>query len=689
MMAPAIPANEHERLKALRSYEVLDTDREASFDALTKLAAGILDTPIALVSLVDADRQWFKSRCGLEAQETPRDWSFCGHVVVSQAPLVVNDTYEDSRFVDNPLVVGEPFVRFYAGMPLRTTDGFVLGTLCTLDRAPRRPTDKQLELLDLLALQVVDQLEARRKRHELIVEREMVRESARRLEVLFDAMAEGVIVHDASGAIARANTAAGHILGLTLQQVLGRTSHDSFWHWIHEDGSPFLSESHPAAVALRSGVAQRDVVMGIHKPNGTLTWVSINALPMKLDDAGKPYAVIATYHDITLTKTAQLTAERLSRQEHLITTGNLAAGVGHEINNPLTYILANLEFAAEELRKIAGGKLAERMRELIVVLDEAREGAERIRKIVRGLRSLAREDSDPMPTDVEVAIETAMNLAAHETRHRATVSKQLARVPLVLADEARLAQVLVNILVNAGQAFTTSDIETNFISISSELATDGRVHISVSDNGPGIPPELHRRIFDPFFTTKSVGQGTGLGLSICHSIITALGGELQVESAVGQGAVFRIVLPVANQLQSARSASVQPPRSLRSRALVIDDEPAVRSTIRRILESDLEVVALGDPRDVLPTLRNGESFDVVFCDLMMPHLRGDVVYAQVVQEFPSLAERFVFITGGVTQPELVSFLASVPNERVEKPFNLENLRGIARRYAVARASKPA
>ena len=483
MKAPELPSNEAARLAALRSYDVLDTDGEASFDALTRLAAAILEVPIALVSLIDTDRQWFKSRYGLEATETPRSVSFCGHVVASAAPLIVKDAFEDSRFADNPLTTGAPRVRFYAGMPLRTPDGFVLGTLCAIGHAPKEPTPKQLEMLGLLAGQVVDQLEARRKRHLLVLERATTLENARRLDALFEAMAEGVVVQDADGAIMRANTSAERILGLTFDQMSGRTSMDPMWKSIREDGTQFPGETHPAIVTLRTGAPSSNVIMGVHKPTGDLTWISINAVPLRGEHEERPHAVVTTFHDITVIKAAQAAAERLSRQEHLVTTGTLAAGVGHEINNPLTFILANLEFSLDEVRSIAGGSPSGRLFELIEVLSEAREGAERVRKIVRGLRAMVREESEPIPTDVPATVEVSVNMAAHEIRHKARVEQRLAATPPVLADESRLTQVLVNLLANAGQAFATSDIERNRITVTSALGRYNQVNTS---GGPSI-----------------------------------------------------------------------------------------------------------------------------------------------------------------------------------------------------------
>src|SRR5688572_21323414 len=182
MQPPDVPENEQARLRALADYQILDTPAEAAFDGLTALAAHILEVPMALISIVDADRQWFKSAHGLDARETSRDVSFCGHVVTNNRELIVGDAQEDQRFADNPLVTGAPHVRFYAGIPLRSRDGLVLGTLCALDRKPRELAPEQRRLLEALAQQVTAQLELRRRNLELEEHDRVHKELQTRLE---------------------------------------------------------------------------------------------------------------------------------------------------------------------------------------------------------------------------------------------------------------------------------------------------------------------------------------------------------------------------------------------------------------------------------------------------------------------------------------------------------------------------
>ncbi len=260
-----------------------------------------------------------------------------------------------------------------------------------------------------------------------------------------------------------------------------------------------------------------------------------------LDDAGQPIRIAGTGQDVTDRKKLE---EKLLFAGRMTSVGTLAAGVAHEINNPLTYLLANLEFIAKEVATRAHGSSPEQIRELTDMVDDARQGAERIRQIVRGMKMFSRSDEERrVPLDIEPVLEAAINLTANEIRHRARLVRDYGTTPMVEADETRLSQVFVNLLINAAQAFGERAAEGNEIHVSTSTDPNGSAVIEIRDTGVGIPDANRDRIFDPFFTTQPIGMGTGLGLAICHGIVTAHRGEITVDTTVGVGTIFRVSLP--------------------------------------------------------------------------------------------------------------------------------------------------
>jgi two-component system sensor kinase FixL len=221
MQRPPIPANESDRRIALDRYKILDTLPEQVYDDLTRLAADICGTPIALISLVDKDRQWFKSRIGLEPTETPRDISFCGHAVAAKATLNVPDATQDPRFADNPLVVEVPNIRFYAGAPLITHDNYALGTLCVIDFQPRNLTEQQIRQLEILSRLVINQLELRLNRHSTEAQLDEVLTLK---QAILDSANFSIIATDLQGTIQSFNVAAEKMLGYAASEVVGKTS---------------------------------------------------------------------------------------------------------------------------------------------------------------------------------------------------------------------------------------------------------------------------------------------------------------------------------------------------------------------------------------------------------------------------------------------------------------------------------
>ncbi|WP_375769518.1 ATP-binding protein [Archangium gephyra] len=251
----------------------------------------------------------------------------------------------------------------------------------------------------------------------------------------------------------------------------------------------------------------------------------------------------------------QAAQEQLLFADRLASVGRLAAGVGHEINNPLAFILSNLRYVHQELQELPGAPTEEARQEMISALSEASEGAERVRLIVQDLKSLSRPDDVALgPVDVAEVVRGSAKMARHEVRDRARLVEDCDGVPPVNANAARLGQVFLNLIINAAHAIAPGRVQENEIRVEARRSGPGHVTVAVRDTGAGIAPEHLRRIFDPFFTTKPIGVGTGLGLSVCHRIITALGGEIRVESEPGRGTCFFITLAVAERSGDAGPA---------------------------------------------------------------------------------------------------------------------------------------
>jgi CheY-like chemotaxis protein len=371
----------------------------------------------------------------------------------------------------------------------------------------------------------------------------------------------------------------------------------------------------------------------------------------------------------------------------------MAAGVAHEINNPLMYVLGNVDLALDQVLEMGErcnaasgdrgdqrallGELAAELEAVGAALRDARIGAGRVRYIVRDLRIFARGDEENQgPIDVRSAVDTSINMAMSQIRHRARLVKAYEDVPQVMANESRLGQVFLNLIVNAVQAIPEGSVEENELRVATRTDAAGRAVVEISDTGAGIPPEIIGRIFDPFFTTKDVGIGTGLGLSICHGIITSLGGDITVESSLGKGTVFRVLLPPAPSLAVA---PVEPPPAARTpasraRVLVVDDEPELGRMLKRIFGDDQTLVMAGCGREALGVLEHDDAFDAILCDIMMPEMSGPGIYEEVLRRQPHLAERFIFMTGGAFTPRARDFLDRVPNPTLEKPIDIDALR---------------
>jgi PAS domain S-box-containing protein len=439
--------------------------------------------------------------------------------------------------------------------------------------------------------------------------------------------------------------------------------------------------SYPAgdhAIALRAALEQLEQTgepqgfeASVFHPDGSQVWYSTRLGAVK--EHGKVTGAVLVSRDVSDKKQTEM---HLMLSDRMASVGTLAAGVAHEINNPLASVIANLDMALQDVIVLAD--TARLPPDLSDELKDARVAADRVREIVRDLKIFSRgEDDHHGAVNVEHVLESTLRMAWNELRHRAKVVRSYAKIPNVDAHEPRLGQVFLNLIINAAHAIPAGNFEANEIRISTSVDASGRVVISIGDTGSGIPPEVRPRLFTPFFSTKPVGVGTGLGLAISHRIITQFGGTISYDTEVGKGTTFHITLPAAGAVvvpPHIEKIRAQSPASRRGNVLVIDDEENLAQALRRLLGIEHDVTAVYRARDALDLLELGTRYDVILCDLMMPQITGMELHAEVVRIDSGQAARIVFLTGGAFTPLAREFLVNSTNRRIEKPFDIKDVR---------------
>jgi signal transduction histidine kinase len=405
--------------------------------------------------------------------------------------------------------------------------------------------------------------------------------------------------------------------------------------------------------------------------DGDTIWFSNQIAPVR--HQGNIVGAVLIARDISDQKRAE---GQLFASDRLMAVGTLAAGVAHEINNPLAAVIANVDLALTEVAALTECGAPS---DLVEELQDAREGAECIRTIVRDLKVFSRAtEEESGPVDAKRVLESTLRMSANEIRHRARLVKRLHSLPPVEANEARLGQVFLNLVVNAAQSIAEGRAEANEICVSTSVTKGGEVLIEVADTGSGMSQEVQKRLFTPFFTTKPVGEGTGLGLSICHRLVSEMGGRIAVESELGKGSVFRVYLPAAqvDGTPTRVRASIRPHAARRGQVLVVDDEPSLGRVVGRILAGDHDVSVCVSAQEALTRIGSGEVFDVILCDLMMPDITGAEFHARLMVQNPDLAKCVIFMTGGAFTSSARAFLDEIPNLRIDKPFDPQQLRNL-------------
>ncbi|WP_373489405.1 ATP-binding protein [Blastomonas sp.] len=659
------PEDDTARLAVLRTYRLSPGETDSGlYDDLVALAQAIAGTPSAFISIVEAERQWFKASLGLDIAETPRSIAFCDHAIRASDVMVVLDASTDPRFADNPLVTGPPHIRFYAGAPVINPEGYALGTLCVTDSAPRERFDHG-PLLEALARQVAALLELRKQ----VIHQQLAADlAADQRDRLWDSSLDMMLITTTEGVLVAGNPAWETAFGI-----------------VPVDGSAHISQffADPAAtdfIPLHNGTKDVQVEREMRGRDGTLIYTSWNL-------AREDELIFGIARDITRARAAEAQLAQVQRLESI---GQLTGGIAHDFNNLLTIISGNLDIAQKRI-------LAGQTDRAETAIANARDGAQRAASLTQRLLAFARRQSlSPsriQPADL-VRDLTPLAQQALDERHTLTVDCPEVLWP-VTVDVSQLENALLNLVVNARDAMDGPGEVQLFATNADHKAEDqhhnfdappGRyVRFCVSDTGSGIAPDVAQRIFEPFFTTKDIGKGTGLGLSQVQGFVAQSGGFVSLETALGKGTTVKLWLPADDdpdpETAAASAAAGQAKAIARGGTiLVAEDNAALRRHVADVLhEAGFVVIEVEDGAAALTLLEQGESVPaLLLSDIIMPHMDGQQLAARSRALHPDLP--IVLMTGYAGG----SLSDDCPhNILIQKPFSPDELVAVVRKTLAA------
>ena len=523
MKKPSTPQDEQTRLNDLKSLGILDTPRSERFDCITRMASRLFQAPIAIVSLIDQNRQWFKSCYGLDTQETHRDISFCGHAILQDSVFVIPDTFKDDRFFDNPLVLNDPFIRFYAGCPLTMSDGSKIGTLCIIDHKPRNFEAADMTLLKDLAS---------------IVQREFItihaENNATQFKSAMNAAFDAIIVMDKNRRVINFNAAAEATFGHQNQNIVGQDVLDLIIATRHH--AAFKQSFEPYINNNQGPLIDQRIEIAAQHQDGHEFPIEVSITKEKVlvgDSSGVTF--VGFIRDISERKIA---AAQVIQASKLATLGEMATSVAHELNQPLSAIRMA---AANSRRKISKGTI--NIQYLISKLERIESQSKRAASIIDHMRMFGREAKEtPEPVDLRNAVKNALDLVGSQLRLAGieVVTNFPTNCSYVLGHIIQMEQVILNLLTNARDAMLEQNRELKITL--NVFEDDAGVHLTTEDTGGGIPEAILHRIFEPFYTTKEIGHGTGLGLSVSYGIVREMNGTIVAEN-IAEGVRFTITLP--------------------------------------------------------------------------------------------------------------------------------------------------
>jgi PAS domain S-box-containing protein len=606
MQAPLRPENESARLTALYERSLMDTLPEERFDRLTRLARHMFGVQIALVSLIDADRQWFKSRQGLDVCETGRDISFCGHAILDEGIFHIPDARLDLRFADNPLVTGAPFIRFYAGAPLTTTDGFRIGTLCLIDAFPR-----QLTAPELLALRdLADCVQGEINRYSLEQQQLRLQKESEGLRYILESSPVSVrIMRLADKKLVFVNQSFCDMTYLSKEQVIGMDP-GQFYRRI---------EDYQALVArLQRGEPVINYPVELTS-QGRDIWGFTSFFNIEFEGEA---ASLAWIYDVTQLVRARQDAERANHAK-----SEFLSNMSHELRTPMNAVLG-----FGQLLEYDDTLNAEQQESVQHIL----KGGRHLLELINQVLDLARVEAGHItlslePVEVNSVVEECRSLASTLAEKRnITISHSGLKGVVVRADRTRLKQVLFNLLSNA----IKYNREGGHVTLDVQAVGDQRLRLRVTDTGPGIPAQRLGELFQPFNrlgAENSAVEGTGIGLTITRRIMQAMGGTVDVQSTLGVGSTFWVELPqdsLASTEHHAAPASdtaapATEPVAVRHTVLYIEDNPINIKLVEMILSrrKHIRLLSAHTPELGMELARTQQP-DLILLDINMPGMNG-------------------------------------------------------------------
>jgi len=680
MESPVNPPNEKQRHLALCALDILDTSPEEGFDRLTRICQSRFDVPICLVSLVDSERQWFKSRQGLDAPETPRDISFCGHAILGEEIFCISNTLEDPRFADNPLVTGPPDIRFYAGAPISTADGMKVGTLCIIDTVPRTLSLEDKKILRDLADTVQQELEQKHLRETSTA----LESQSERLRAILETVIDGIVTIDDTGIIKTFNPAAEKIFGYSIDEVFNQnvkmlmpepyqSEHDGYLDSYHKTGIPKVIGIGREVIGKRKDNSEfpMDLSISRMKVNGSTMFTGIvRDITERNEASDKIFKAMEEAKIANQTKT-----EFLSSMSHeLRTPMNAILGFGQMLDfNPKEPLSATQKASVDQILK--GGQ------HLLALINDILD----LTQIEAGKADFTIEEIDP-----NKAVEECLTLIIGMSDSRGieiSTPDVISDAQNIKADYTRFKQVLLNLMSNA----IKYNDDGGKVRISFGPTPENMLRINVTDTGIGIPDERQSELFKPFNrlgAENSEIEGTGIGLVVCKDLVELMGGTIGFESHIGIGSWFWFELPLAiSQTVTSDAGGVIEGTEVRGQLegisgtmLYVEDNPS-NLKLMEVIVSNIDGLTMSSAHtaELGIDIAIANNPDIIILDINLPGMSGFDAIKELKKHETTKNTPIFALSAAATKADIKKGLEAGFEHYLTKPINVVEITDAVRK----------